>query len=91
MKKPLKNTLPQLEFLKKIKLFNIYRLIIYIYNRVRVHFSRHFVFDFVDEFHTVVSYNISDSQLDKLGCLCLILWGNFGAFCGALRFSVQLH
>lgn len=25
MKKPLKNTLPQFEFLKKIKLFNIYR------------------------------------------------------------------
>ena len=56
-----------------------------------MHFSRHFVFDFVDEFHTVMSYNISDSQLDKLGRLCLILWGNFGAFCGALRFSVQLH
>ena len=91
MKKPLKNTLPQLEFLKKIKLFNIYRFnnIYILYNRV--HFSRHFVFDFVDEFHTVMSYNISDSQLDKLGRLCLILWGNFGAFCGALRFSVQLH
>ena len=88
MKKPLKNTLPQLEFLKKIKLFNIYRFNNILY---RVHFSRHFVFDFVDEFHTVMSYNISDSQLDKLGRLCLILWGNFGAFCGALRFSVQLH
>lgn len=32
MKNPLKNTLPQLEFLKKIKLFNIYRFNnIYIY------------------------------------------------------------
>lgn len=90
MKKPLKNTLPQLEFLKKSSCLIFIDLIIYIlYNRV--HFSRHFVFDFVDEFHTVMSYNISDSQLDKLGRLCLILWGNFGAFCGALRFSVQLH
>ncbi len=31
MKKPLKNTFPQLEFLKKIKLFNFIDLIIYIF------------------------------------------------------------
>ena len=91
MKNPLKNTLLQLEFLKKIKLFNIYRFnnIYILYNRV--HFSRHFVFDFVDAYHMVRGYNVFDSQLDRLSRLWLSEWTHFGTFCGALRFSVQLH
>ena len=51
-----------------------------------VHFSRHFVFGFVDAYHTVGSCNVSDPQFNKLSRLWLSEWTHFVAFCGALRF-----
>ncbi len=74
-----------------MRYFNSANRLIYIFLYNRVHFSRHFVFDFVDAYHMVRGYNVFDSQLDRLSRLWLSEWTHFGAFCGALRFSVQLH